>query len=101
VAINGTLVGCFQGHRGIRQEDHMFVISMEVLSKLFAEALREGFIDFHPKCSKFLLSHLCFADDLLIISAATSKSALAIKAVLAEFCEYSGLKANPSKSFLF
>jgi hypothetical protein len=29
------------------------------------------------------------------------KSALAIKAVLAEFCELSGLKANPSKSSVF
>jgi hypothetical protein len=29
------------------------------------------------------------------------KSALAIKAVLAEFCELSGLKANPSKSYVF
>jgi hypothetical protein len=45
-----------------------------------------------------LLSHLCFADDLLIFSAATLKSALAIKAVLAEFDELSGLKVNPSKS---
>jgi hypothetical protein len=48
-----------------------------------------------------LLSHLCFADDLLIFSAATLKSALAIKAVLAEFCELSGLKANPIKSSVF
>lgn len=59
------------------------------------------FIDFHPKCSKLQLSHLCFTDGLLIFSEASVKSVQAIKGVLAEFAELSGLKANPNKSSVF
>jgi hypothetical protein len=46
------------------------------------------------------LTHLCFVDDLLIFSEASVKSISIIKDALIEFEELSGLKANPSKSFL-
>jgi len=47
------------------------------------------------------LTHLCFADDLLLFSDANLSSISIIKAALREFELLSGLKANPSKSFLF
>jgi hypothetical protein len=45
--------------------------------------------------------HLCFADDLLIFSAAKMDSIHAIKGVLAEFEGLSSLKTNPNKSLVF
>ncbi|XP_059442158.1 uncharacterized protein LOC132174537 [Corylus avellana] len=56
---------------------------------------------FHPNCLKMKLTHLCFADDLLIFSEASVSSVKVIKAALVEFEELSGLKANPSKSSFY
>jgi hypothetical protein len=106
ISLNGSLVGFFQGKKGIILGDpispYLFVLAMEVLSLLLEEAASgsSGFI-FHPKCSAIKLTHLCFADDLLILSAAHLRSIKAIKEVLREFEDLSRLKANPSKRCWF
>jgi hypothetical protein len=75
---------------------------MEILSRLLAEASMDvERFRFHPKCRKLKLTHLCFADDLLIFSAADMGSIWTIKEALAEFEDLSGLKANPAKSSVF
>jgi hypothetical protein len=75
---------------------------MGVFSKLMKEYTREGSaFKFHHKCSWMNLTHLCFADDLLLFSYASSISITIIKAALSEFELLSGLRANPSKSSLF
>jgi hypothetical protein len=106
VAVNGTLVGFFEGKRGFRQGDplspYLFVLTMEVLSCLLAECARaQGGFGYHHRCSKIGLTHLCFADDLLIFSEASVRSVVTIQKVLNEFESLSGLKANPEKSTLF
>jgi hypothetical protein len=105
VAVNGTLVGYFEGKRGFRQGDplspYLFVLSMEVLSSLLAECVvkKEGF-GYH-RCSTVGLTHLCFANDLLIFSEASVHYVSAIQKVRIEFESLSGLKANPDKSTCF
>lgn len=47
------------------------------------------------------LTHLCFADDLLLFSDASIQSINVVKAVLIEFEKLSGFRANPSKSSFF
>jgi hypothetical protein len=47
---------------------------------------------FHPWCKSIGLTDLCFADDLFIVSAATTESIQVIQGVLSEFEELSGLK---------
>jgi hypothetical protein len=106
IAINGTLVGFFKGAKGLRQGDpispYLFVIAMEVFSKIMEDYTKAGSgFFFHPKCSRLKLTHLCFADDLLLFCDASIPSISIVKAALLEFERISGLKANPSKSSFF
>jgi hypothetical protein len=106
ISLNGTLVGCFKGGKGLRQGDplspYLFVLSMEVFSRLMEEYTIKGSgFKFHYRCSRMNLTHLCFADDLLLFSDANLSSISIIKATLREFELLPGLKANPSKSSLF
>ena len=63
-------MGYFKGEKGVRQRDslfpYLFVIAMNVLSKLLDSAAAHGVFSLHPKCKKIHLTHLSFADDLLI-----------------------------------
>ena len=72
ISFNGGLVGYFRGAMGVRQEDtlslYLFVIAMNVLSKLLNAAIAYGVFDYHPKCKRIKLTHLCFANDLLIFT---------------------------------
>ena len=75
---------------------------MEVFPKILATTTRPGSgFKYHLNCLKMKLTHLCFADDLLIFFEASQYSIGVIKAALAEFEELSGLKVNPSKSSVF
>jgi hypothetical protein len=106
VCINSTLVGYFEGKKGLRQGDpispYLFVFAMEVFSRIIEKhtSIHSGF-RFHPKCEGLRLTHLCFADDLLVFSEASMSSISVIKAALLEFENLSGLKVNPSKSSFF
>jgi hypothetical protein len=106
ICLNGTLVGYFEGKKGLRQGDplspYLFVLAMEVFSRIMnvSTGTDSGFM-FHPYCFKVKLTHLCFADDLLIFSEASLSSINVIKAALLEFEDLSGLKANPSKSSFY
>ena len=57
--------------RGIRQKDplslYLFVLAINVLSKMLDAAANHGVFKFHNKCKKVQLTHLCFADDLFDI----------------------------------
>jgi hypothetical protein len=106
IAINGTLVSFFKGAKGLRQGDplspYLFVIAMEVFAKIMDNYTRAGFgFTFHPRCSRLKLTHLCFADDLLLFCDASLPSISIVKAALLQFEKISSLKANPSKSSLF
>lgn len=75
---------------------------MEIFSRIMADSTKvtSGF-KYHHRCSRLHLTHLCFADDLLIFSKASLPSIQVIKAALKEFEVLSGLKANTSKSSMF
>ena len=105
ISINGRLVGYFKGARGIRQGDplspYLFVLSMNVLSRLLDAAVMHGVFRFHPKCKKVNLTHLCFADDLLIFSKGSLESIIVVQNVLKLFYTFSGLQLNSAKSEIF
>ena len=71
ICLNGTLVGYFEGQKGLWQGDplspYLFVLAMEAFSKIMANHTSRGLgFKFHPKCLKHKLTHIFFVDDILI-----------------------------------
>jgi len=100
--LNGQIHGTFKGGRGLRQGDPlsplMFVITMEYLSRLLQlYSKRQGF-KFHPGCKALGLTHLTFADDLIIFAKADPHTLQIIMEALHSFHETAGLQVNMSKS---
>lgn len=105
VCINGILHGFFKGTRGLRQVDplspYLFGLVMNILSQKLNDAAMDGKFYYHPKCKKSELTHLCFADDLLIFSDGSPHSICGILTVLQEFHQMSGLAISPERSCFF
>jgi len=74
VQVNGELVGYFNSVRGLRQRCslslslYLFVVSMDVLSKLLDKAVGLRKFGYHPRCKNIGLTHLSFADNLKVLS---------------------------------
>ncbi|XP_074298556.1 uncharacterized protein LOC141629455 [Silene latifolia] len=100
--LNGAHFGFFNGRRGLRQGDLIspliFCICMEYLSRLMDFATRKWYFRYHPMCKSLILTHLLFADDLLMFSKGDVQSIMLILRVLATFSGSSGLKVNAAKS---
>lgn len=74
---------------------------MDVFSRLLGKFTNQSIFKYHSRCGNLKLSHLCFADDVLLFSYASESSIRIIKQVLDEFDLLSGLKANINKSTIF
>ncbi|XP_074315609.1 uncharacterized protein LOC141651814 [Silene latifolia] len=100
--LNRAQFGYFKGRRGLRQGDPisplLFCIFMKYLTRVMDFATKKWFFRFHPLCKSLKLTHLLFADELLMFSKGDVKSIMLILQVLATFSATSGLKVNASKS---
>ena len=105
VQINGELAGFFQSKRGLRQgcalSPYLFVICINVLSRMIDRAAERKQIGFHPRCQNILLTHLCFADDLMVFTDGSKRSIEGVLKVFDEFEVMSGLKISLEKSTLY
>lgn len=106
ISINGEHKGFFQGLRGIRQGDpmspYLFTLVMEVFTLIMKRQIdNDDDFQYHWKCNDLQLTHLCFADDLLVFCHGDRKSALVVRKALDEFSRISGLIASMEKSSTF
>lgn len=105
VGYNGTVHGYFKNKRGLRQRDplspYLFVIAMNCLSLLLDKAAEEGKFDYHHRCVQSKLTHLCFADDLLIFTEGSLSSVQGVLEVLRSFEARSGLALSITKTNFF
>ena len=102
--INGTCSSSFSSANGFRQGDpmspYLFVLAMQVLSSMFKKVECNNEID--PfSCGEISVSHIIFADDLMVFLRADKRNARRLKLLLDEFSSLSGLTINYHKSEIF
>ncbi|XP_074311042.1 uncharacterized protein LOC141646932 [Silene latifolia] len=105
LVVNGELFGFFKAKRGIRQGDPLspllFTICMEYLSRILQVVQDYDGFKYHPLCKPMKLSHLCFADDLLLFCKGDRTSVTILLRAFETFSCASGLKMNRGKSCLY
>lgn len=102
---NGTINGFFKGKRGLRQNDplspYLFVIAMNCMSMMLDKEARSGHLSYHQHCQKTKLTHLSFADDMLIFIDGSLESVQRVLQILHDFELRSGSAVSLQKSSFF
>lgn len=100
--INGRLSSKMEAKRGLRQGDpmspYLFVLSKEYLDRCLSTLQENPEFNYHLRCQKLGITHLSFADDLLLFTRGDVKSVQILKNKFLMFSEPSGLKVNLNKS---
>ncbi|XP_021740038.1 uncharacterized protein LOC110706423 [Chenopodium quinoa] len=103
ILINGHLSRSFTPSRGLRQGDplspYLFIICMEYFSRMIhKECDRKSWSPFRFRVGKTNISHLLFADDVLLFGQTDKKTLKALASTLSSFYTLSGQKMNDQKS---
>lgn len=103
---NGEVTDDFAPTRGIRQGDpispYIFVLCIERLSHGIRKAVNDGgWKPVQLSRNGTALTHLFFADDLLLLAEASTIQAKVLSSVLDSFCYSSGAKVNNTKTQVF
>lgn len=105
INVNGELCGFFKVTRGLRQGDplspSLFVIAMEAFSNLLTAKFDSGDICLHPLGRNPRVTHLVFADDVIILFDGVEASLQGITTTLDNFKDLSGLRMNRDKTDIF
>ena len=105
VNLNGELHGFFKATRGIRQGDplspYLFVLAMEGLGGIITQATRNTAFKYHWRCATNKITHICFADDLMLYCHADTSSVNILQSCLDKFSTVSGLTINYAKSSIY
>lgn len=76
---------------------YLFVLAMEYLNRSLKNLKQNPDFNYHPRCSKLDLVHICFADDLLMCCRADRISIQLMLQAFNHLSGVSGLKANIDK----
>ncbi|GKD22873.1 RNA-directed DNA polymerase, eukaryota, reverse transcriptase zinc-binding domain protein, partial [Tanacetum coccineum] len=106
ICVNGDRYGYFNGRRGLRQGDpispYIFTLVMEMLNLILKDEIRkEKEFKYHFGCKQLKITHLCFADDLIMLCHGDITSLNTLKKALDKFSALSGLYPNLGKCTMF
>ncbi|KAL0411967.1 UNVERIFIED_CONTAM: hypothetical protein Slati_3786400 [Sesamum latifolium] len=79
----------------------LFLLCMEFFLRMIKRKISNSKFNFHPKCEKLKITHLLFADDLMLFSRGELPSIHILMECLQEFRNIFGLVVNTSKSSIF
>lgn len=74
---------------------------MEAFSRLLLSRYESGIIGYHPRTSELKLTHLMFADDVMVFFDGSANSLHGISDCLDDFGSWSGLKLNRNKTEVY
>lgn len=80
---------------------YLFALCMEYFSYQLSALKNDADFSFHPRCKKLNITHLLFADDLLLFCGGDRLSVEKLHTVFENFSECSGLSANVNKSCIY
>lgn len=80
---------------------HLFLLCMEYLSHLLMIKTRTSDFQYHAKCASNSITHLAFADNLLVFARGDLASIRVMAKALEEFSLTLGLRINKRKSNIF
>ncbi|XP_019241615.1 PREDICTED: uncharacterized protein LOC109221601 [Nicotiana attenuata] len=105
IMLNGESTPPFDVAKGLRQGDpifpFLFAIVMEYLSRSLNNLKEVKCFRFHPRCAKLGITHLSYADDLLLFARGDLSSISHIHGCFSHFSQVSGLQANLRKSSVY
>lgn len=105
VVINSIVHNFFKGDRGLRQGDplspYLFGMFMEYLSRSLARCTIRLDFHFQPKCEQYKISHLVYADGLLLLSRGDVTFVAQLVDCLLQFAEMVDLITNLAKSNIY
>lgn len=105
VKVNGSLEGFFKAGSGLRQGDpmfpYLFVLAMEVLSACLGKLPQHSNFKFHYQTKPLSITHLIFADDILLFCHGDLTSIELLLSRVQVFSNCSGLLINKAKSHCF
>lgn len=105
IMLNGKPSPSILAKKGLRQGDpispFLFALGMEYLSRCLGELALTPNFNYHPRCEKLSITHVMFADDLLMVARGDKDSVRLMFDAFYKFSKASGLSANLDKSNIY
>ncbi|VFQ79404.1 unnamed protein product [Cuscuta campestris] len=105
ILINGSPTGFFKIKRGVKQGDPLSPLLFILANEVFSRMLHHFFDIHHLKNyntgKSTLVSHLAYADDLIIFLNGRVRNLLRFKHILEDYTQGSGQEVNYNKSSFF
>nr|XP_009606675.1 uncharacterized protein LOC104100985 [Nicotiana tomentosiformis] len=103
--VNGEPTDPFNAAKGFRQGDSisafMFTTAIEYLSRNLKAMTEKKAFHYHSRCAKLDITHLYFADDLLIFSRGDISSIIELQHGFNQFSKASRFSANLGRNSIY